>query len=412
MMRRAVTHPERTGGGGRAGVRHDVTVTTVPLRAERLVAGGDALAREASGRVVFVSGALPGELVNADIVEERRDYARAVATTVRVASPARRSPPCPFVAAGCGGCTWQHIDPAEQPELKRQLVLEALTRTGGLDDPEVVHGPPLTPWAFRTTVRMAVRHGRPGFRGARRHDVVPVDQCAVAHPLLAELLDGARYPGAEEVTLRVGAATGERTALVEPTSAEAGVSLPADVAVGRRARLREVVDGVVLRVSARSFFQSRADGAAALVDTVRQAAGPLPPAVVDAYSGVGLFAATVARDAEVTCIEASPVACRDARANLSPVRASVVEGAVERWRPRPAGLVIADPSRSGLGRAAAACLAATGAARIVLVSCDGVSLARDARLLGDAGYDHRRSTLVDLFPHTPHVEVVTQFDRR
>ena len=80
------------------------------LRAERLVAGGDALARDGDGRVVFVTGALPGELVRATIVAEWRDYARAVVRDVVDPSPLRVTPPCPFHAAGCGGCAWQHID--------------------------------------------------------------------------------------------------------------------------------------------------------------------------------------------------------------------------------------------------------------------------------------------------------------
>ena len=98
--------------------------------------------------------------------------------------------------------------------------------------------------------------------------------------------------------------------------------------------------------------------------------------------------------------------------NLAGRRARIVCSQVEQWKPRRADLVIADPSRSGLGRAAVAVLAATQAARMVLVSCDPVSLARDAGLLRELGYDHSRSTVYDLFPQTHHVEVVTTFDRR
>jgi len=374
-------------------------MAVVQLRAERLVAGGVALAREPSGRIIFLEGALPGETVRARVTAEWRDYARGVADEVVTPSPLRTTPPCRFVAAGCGGCSWQHIDPAGQVELKRAILVEALARTGGLVDADVRAGATLDGLAFR---------------GAHSHDLVRVDECLVAHPRLAELLATSRFPGASEVTLRCSASTGERVALVGPPAAERAAVLPADVMVGRRAVFYEDIAGVRLRVSAPSFFQSRADGAAALVALVDAAAtdgAAASATVVDAYAGVGLFAATMARDAEVVCIEQSRSACKDATHNLAGRAATIVQGRVERWRPRPADLVVADPSRQGLGRRAVEVLSATGAARLILVSCDAVALARDARLLVSTGFSHRSSTVVDLFPHTAHVEVVSQFDR-
>jgi 23S rRNA (uracil1939-C5)-methyltransferase len=389
-------------------------MAVVEFQAERLVAGGDALAREASGRVVFLQGALPGEIVRARVTAEWRDYARAVVEEVVEPSPARTAPPCPFLAAGCGGCSWQHIEPAAQADLKRSVVVEALARTGGLSGADVRLGPTMAPWGFRTTLRMAVDGDGLAFHAAHAHDLVAVDACLVAHPRLADLLAEARFPGAQEVTLRCSATTGERLVLVDPPTAERAAVLPPDVAIGRRAIIHEEIAGVRLRVSASSFFQTRADGAAALVELVTAGAidQAAPPAtVVDAYAGVGLFAATVATTAAVTCIEQSMSSCADATHNLSARAATIVRGRVERWRPHPADLVIADPSRKGLGRRAVEVLSATGAPRLVLVSCDAVALARDARLLVSAGFVHRCSTVVDLFPHTPHVEVVSQFDR-
>jgi 23S rRNA (uracil1939-C5)-methyltransferase len=261
---------------------------------------------------------------------------------------------------------------------------------------------------------MAVDEDRLGFRSAGSHDVVTVDPCLVAHPALADVIAHGRFPGATEVTLRCSGSTGERSALVDPAAAEAKASLPPDVALGGRAAIHEEIGGAHIRVSARSFFQTRADGAAALVALVRDAAtagGHHPDMLVDAYAGVGLFAATVVPTADVVCIERSAAACSDARHNLRDRSATIVQGDVDRWRPHPADVVIADPSRRGLGRKAVDVLAGTGTARLVLVSCDAVSLARDARLLASAGFHHRSSTVVDLFPHTPHVEVVSRFDR-
>jgi 23S rRNA (uracil1939-C5)-methyltransferase len=125
---------------------------------------------------------------------------------------------------------------------------------------------------------------------------------------------------------------------------------------------------------------------------------------------VGLFAGTVGQwAADVLAVEVAPSSVADLRVNLPGGR--VVESAVEAWEPQPADVVVADPPRTGLGRGGVDAVAATGATRLALVSCDPVALARDAALLRDHGFRHGRSTVVDLFPHTPHVEVVSRFDR-
>jgi len=385
----------------------------IELRPTAMAAGGEAVAREPSGRVVFVRGALPGEAVVARIVEERDRYARAVVERVDDASPSRVEPPCPYVAAGCGGCSWQHIAPAEQRALKRQIATDALTRAGGVAGAAVVDGPGLHTEGFRTTVRLAVTDGRAGYRRLRSHEVVPVDACLVAHPALASLIADARFPGADEVVLRCSAATGERLVRVLPEDAAAAADLPPDVLRDPDAWLTEEVAGRPLRVSARSFFQTRPDGAAALVATVAQAAGDDADrgTVVDAYAGVGLFSACLPVTGRVVAVESSASSCRDAKVNLAHRDAAIIRVDVARWRPEPAALVIADPPRTGLGAAAADRLARTDAARIVLVSCDPASMGRDVALLNSHGYRHLQTTLVDLFPHTPHLEAVTALVR-
>jgi len=385
----------------------------IELRPTTMAAGGEAVAREPSGRVVFVRGALPGEAVVARMVEERDRYARAVVERVDDASPSRVEPPCPYVAAGCGGCSWQHIAPAEQRALKRQIATDALTRAGGVAGAAVVDGPGLHTEGFRTTVRLAVTDGRAGYRRLRSHEVVPVDACLVAHPALASLIADARFPGADEVVLRCSAATGERLVRFLPEDAAAAADLPPDVLRDPDAWLTEEVAGRPLRVSARSFFQTRPDGAAALVATVAQAAGDDADrgTVVDAYAGVGLFSACLPVTGRVVAVESSVSSCRDAKVNLAHRDAAIIRVDVARWRPEPAALVIADPPRTGLGAAAADRLARTDAARIVLVSCDPASMGRDVALLNSHGYRHLQTTLVDLFPHTPHLEAVTALVR-
>jgi 23S rRNA (uracil1939-C5)-methyltransferase len=393
----------------------------VRLRIEKVVAGGDALARQPDGRIVFVPGALPGELVDVRILSAKRDLARGAVTAVIEPSAARRTPPCPRVAEGCGGCGWQHIDPAAQLDLKVAIAREALVRTGRLADAVVTAGTLLPSEAVRTSVRLAVApDGRVGFRASRSHTVVPTDSCLVTHPLVDELIRTVRVRPTRvrdddppELRLRVGLATGERSAWL--TGVVTGVieGLPPDVAVGPDAVIHEDIAGHRFRVSAPAFFQSSPQGAEALVAAVRAAAGELASKAehaVDAYAGGGLFAATVlGPGVRVTAIESSPAACADARINVP--AATVVEVPVERWTPAPADLAIADPARAGLDKGGVAALTATGAERIVLVSCDPVALARDARLLAEQGYRHAGSEVFDLFPNTPHVEVVTRFDR-
>jgi 23S rRNA (uracil1939-C5)-methyltransferase len=377
---------------------------------ERLVAGGDVLAHEPSGRVVFVAGALPGERVRVRLVRQKRDYAKAVVEEVLEPSAMRVAPPCPFVAAGCGGCTWQFVDPDHQLALKVGILADAFRRTAGLPQAFVGAGPALPPWGFRTTLRLGIRNGRAGYRRRASHDVVPVDSCAIAHPRLVELLAGARFPGAGEVTLRCSAATGERLALVEPDGTAEG--LPADVLLGPGAHVTEEVEGRRFRVSAGSFFQTRPDGAAVLARLVEEAVEDVVTGarLADLYAGVGLFAGTVGQAAaDVVAVEVAPSSVADLRVNLPAAR--VVESAVEAWAPEPAEVVVADPPRTGLGRGGVDAVAATGASRLALVSCDPVSLARDAALLQGHGFRHVRSMVVDLFPHTPHVEVVSRFDR-
>ena len=375
------------------------------LRATGIAAGGDAVARGDDGKVTFVAGALPGELVDVEITEDRKDFRRAVAVTIVEPSADRTEPPCPHLARGCGGCGWQHVDLSAQRRLKIDIVTDALRRIGKVEDPHVKHGPHLPADGFRTTIRVARGAAGTGFRHGRSHEIVDVDSCLVAHPLLVDLLQQVDLTHATEATLRCGARTGDRLVL-----GDGPVRAPDGVRVGPKSWLREVVAGETFRVGARSFFQARPDGADVLVALVHRAADDAPDGpMVDAYGGVGLFARTVGERRRTTLVEWSASSIHDAKHNVP--SAQIVKSDVARWKPSKASLVVADPPRTGLGKHAARTLAATGASHLVLVSCDPAALARDARLLAEHGYRHDGTTLVDLFPHTPHVESVTRFLR-
>ena len=408
-------------------------MTDVDLAVEAMVAGGDGLARGPDGRVVFVTGALPGERVRARLTGAWPDFDRAVAVEVIDPSPDRVSPPCAALAAGCGGCTWQHVAPEAQSRLKAGIVTDALRRIARLEDP-----PPITHVALageprRTTARLGVTaSGRAGHRaraGPRRsmapgarEAVVETDACAAAHPLLEELITTGRYPGAGEVLVRVGIASGER--LVQVDRAARRVQVPAGVAVVRRgdrrpAFVHEEVAGRRFRISAGAFFQSGPVAAEALVRAVAAAAGDALGRgghLVDLYAGVGLFGSVLGaqRAARVTALERPGTAIEDARTNLADLEAVVVASEVARWRARPgqipADVVVADPARPGLGRPGVDAVARLAPQRLVLVSCDPASLARDTALLRRVGYRLSGINLVDVFADTFHVEAVARFD--
>jgi len=389
---------------------------TIELQPDRWAAGGEAIARDEDGRIVFVRGALPGERVGVELTAEKKDWARGVAVDVLEASTDRVTPPCPSRRAGCGGCGWQHLTLDAQRRARAAIVADALRRTGGVADAVVEVGGGVDPDGYRTTVRVAATvDGRAGYHAEGSHEVVAAPECLVAHPVLRDLLPRLELDSGVEPTLRVSVATGELAARWDRSVGDVR-GLPAEAAIGAAAMLEEDVAGHRLRVSMGAFFQSGPQAAELLVDAIRRAAPELNPAglVVDAYAGVGMFSVCATDPASrVIAIETSRAAVADAEHNLADRDALVVRGEVGGWRrdvgERNVDVVIADPARSGLGKPGTNALARTGTPVLVLVSCDPASLARDARLLATAGYRHERTEVVDTFPHTTHVETVTRF---
>lgn len=390
------------------------------LLAEKVVAGGEALARGADGRVVLIEGAIPGERVRVELHNVKKTFARGRILEVLEPSPDRVTPPCPHVAAGCGGCDWQHIAPDAQRNLRRDIVVDALTRLGKVEDAAalVTAAVALPNEDFRTSVRVLMVKGRPAFRRAYSHDPVLVDSCLVAHPLIESLIADAKFDAVKEAEIRCGARTGERLVIAFPTTRY--LELPDDVVTigaddleaGRTAMFAEQAAGRRWRISATSFFQTRADGADALAQLVADAVPDTAETVVDLYSGVGLFAGTIARPGRtVIAVEGNPAAVRDAKHNLAADNVKVERADIGRWDPVPADVVIADPSRAGLGADVISHIAGTDASRVVLVACDAAALGRDVALLGGEGFALTSATPVDLFPHTSHVEVVAVLDR-
>jgi 23S rRNA (uracil1939-C5)-methyltransferase len=382
-------------------VRPGVAPPSSPDEAIQLTLTGMAPTGEAIGRhagmVVFVPYGLPGEQVRVRLTVRKRNFARGVILAVEQPSPARVSPPCPYFGR-CGGCDWQHAAYAAQLEYKTGIVREQLARIGKLPDAEVrtcVPGP--QPYQYRNHARLAVdQHARPGYRAAGSHAVVAVDECRILEPALQlelqRVVQGgstvAPLPPGEEIELRVWAD-------------------------------HILVAGFDYLVSPGVFFQANTAIAEAIVaEVIAAAAWRGCERVLDLYCGAGLFTVPLGRKAAaVVGVEANPAAAADARANLA---AAGIDGEIlaqdvatalttlaltAKW-----DVVVLDPPRGGVDAEAVSRLTGLAAPKIVYVSCEPATLARDARLICDAGYTLAHVQPFDMFPQTRHVESVAVFE--
>jgi len=400
--------------------RHRATVAVVAegieLDVERFAAGGEAICRATDGRIVFVAGAVPGDRVRAELVEEHDRWARGTLIDVISAGDDRIDAHCAVRTAGCGGCDWAEVTSAAQLTHKVAIVRDALRRTGGVDV-EVLSAGSVPAVGYRSGVRVVSdANGCAAFRRARSAATVSAHGCLVAHPFLHPLLDALRCAPGTEVALRVSVS--EQTSTAHSLGGADPQGLPDECRIGDRAVLHEVVDGVRLQVSAASFFQSGPAALALLAATIRDIAPEAAGAdhLVDAYGGIGALSLLVAGShTRITVVESSAAACADARANLDGrANSTVVKGEVARWRPRPddrVDVVIADPSRTGLGRPGVAAVVAATPEVVALVGCDPVAFARDLALLAARGYRCERVAVIDLFPDTHHVECVGRLVR-
>ncbi len=400
-------------------MQDDASLRHSGIAIERIVAGGEGLGHLADGRVVFVKGGVPGDVATIDLVDDRRDWARATLVNVEVESPQRMEPTCPARRSGCGGCDWAEIGAVHQLGLKADIVTEALRRTARIEHHPMI-GASVTRNGYRSGVRVVgTANHQAGFRRTSDDETIAAGRCEIAVPVLAEMIESITIDPGLEVTLRASVATGEVTARWDERLGNVD-GLPSSVDIGSSASLIERVAGVDFVVSAGSFFQSGPQAADLLVDAVARLAPELSSAraVVDAYGGIGLFAATVVSpESDVWVVETSRSALADARINLDerPGRTQLVRSEFGKWHPTRGDLrpevIIADPARTGLGRPGVAAVVRSRPEVLVLVSCDPVSFARDAALLEKEGFGLERCEVLDLFPGTHHVEVVSRFVR-
>jgi 23S rRNA (uracil1939-C5)-methyltransferase len=397
--------------------------SVLTLEVQKAAAGGRMLARH-EGQIVLVWGAIPGERVRARV--ERAGKGVLYAETIEVvdASPDRRDPGAEW---RCGGSVFAHIAYARQVVLKGEIIQDAFGRIGRLPlpaPPAIIESPE---HGYRMRARLHARDGRLGFYREGTHDLCDATTTGQLLPATNEWIHRAQ-------------------ALLKDVTGLAGMELAENISAGQRAHYFELLDGAdtlhFLRISdelgadrhvtdrlqvkegaaplelrrhVRAFFQ----GNRFLLEPLVQRVVSLVPEgpVIDLYAGVGLFglALAAAGAPRATLVEGDPVSGADLLHNAEPYRDRVrierrsVESFLASYTPPKGATFIVDPPRTGLSKEAAAAIIQKRPARIVYVSCDVATLARDTRALLDAGYELSELTGVDLFPNTAHVETIATF---
>ncbi len=399
----------------------------IRVQMEAMAHGGSALARH-EGKVVFVPYVLPGEEVLVEVTEEKARYARGRPVEIETPSADRVEPRCSHFGT-CGGCHWQHISYDRQVRLREEILQSQLAKIAHLPDAPVE--PTVraeNPWHYRNHVQLHLDEtGRSGFTAAERHVVVPIAECLIMHPLLWEMFSSLDidFPDLERVSLRAGISTGEQLLILETAGHEApGVEIDVPIScvlllgdgqpvtyVGN-SYVTEQLAGRSIRISATSFFQVHTDQAEQLLATVKRYVNPQGDEVVlDLYCGVGTFAIGLSDSvAEVIGIDSSEAAIGDASHNSKGItNLRFQQGSVEQLLPtieEGIDLVILDPPRQGLSKQALSALVRRTPDKVVYVSCDPATLARDVGRMTQAGYELVAVQPVDMFPQTYHVEAV------
>jgi 23S rRNA (uracil1939-C5)-methyltransferase len=397
----------RSGDEPRAGDALEVEI-------ERLVPGGAGMAH-ARGLTVFVPLAAPGDKLRVTVERVKGRVAFAALTEVLAPGRDRVEPPCPYFGR-CGGCDFQQLTYEAQLAAKVEIIRDCLRRIARLTPPDQI---PITPspavWRYRARARWQhdARARHLGYYELASHRVVDVAECPVVVPELQIALARLRATLAADAT-RIGAARE-----FEAVAGDDGVSLVPPLDEREATERVRVVAGESYRFDAACFFQINH----ALLDALVNAAteGEAGDAAVDLYCGVGLFTLPLARRfAHVTGVEANAAAAAYARRNLAEAslsNAEIKNAQVGEWLARrarnraPVDLVLLDPPRAGAEHGAVESLLALRPRRIVYVSCDPATLARDLRELTTHGYALASVEAFDVFPQTHHVETIARLTR-
>ena len=395
--------------------------------------GGDALGRLPDGRAVFVPFGLPQETVKIRPTNEKATFARGEIVEILQTSPLRIQPLCPHFGI-CGGCNYQHLAYADQLILKRKIVVDQLKRLAGLPDfpvASVVASP--NPWNYRNTLQFHVSPaGKLAFQRANSNDFVEISECHLPRENINRFWPQISFEpdsNIDRVVIREGLEDDMILGLEsrQDLPPEFSVDFPISVVYSSSPENRTVlsgdefvlmeVNGRTFKVSIGSFFQVNLPQAEAMVKQVLHLAGDLKDKVVlDGYCGVGLFSAFMAGQArQLIGIEFSQSACDDYAANLDEfANVELYIGQVEQILPGLAvqpEIVVIDPPRAGLDQRVIDAIAKIQPEKVIYVSCDPATLARDVKRFQVKGYSLQNATPFDQFPQTSHIETIALITR-
>lgn len=393
--------------------------------------GGSAVGRAKRKRTVFVPGGIVGEKVRVEIHSEKNNYAYANLVEVLQPSPERVEPKCPYFGV-CGGCHFQHMSYAAQLVTKQEVTRDQLLRIGNIKDAPVAPTlPNPEPWAYQVEMMLSpAGNGRLGFWSPKEKQVIPIEVCPITRPELVELLNDIdlELDGLRKLTLRLGDDEAMLAAIevddVEPPELETDFPVSVAIVLPDKTSAALVGDNfIVQRVQGRDFrispgcyFAPNAAGMDLVVQTVlRYAALSGQETVFDLYSGVGVLTAFLAEQAqEVVGIEVNPDAVADTAVNLADSEnVSVYEGAVEDVLPQldiqPAVLVL-NPTNQGISREATKLILEKRPSKIIYVSSDVATFARDGRKITHAGYELKEIQPIDMRPQTFHIDLVAVWE--
>jgi 23S rRNA (uracil1939-C5)-methyltransferase len=419
--------------------------TEIQANIESMAFKGHGVAR-VNGKVFFIPYSVIGDKAWIKMVEKKKNYSIGKLIQLIEPSPWRANPPCPFFGQ-CGGCQWQHINDSVQINSKEEILKEILKRLGGLKEiPPITVTPSLQTYGYRARIQLKVKGERMGYFQERSHRVVDIDHCPIAHPLVNQIISSLRKAPSsffrmEEIEINVSPEQGKGVLILHPLSLHSGMKhfikeflqthpiLKGIAVMGKKgltlfgepyltftisSNQRGEKSVLRLRTSPESFFQVNLEQNQALIRTVLEFSDVNEgERIFDLYAGVGNFTLPLAiASKEVWGVEESRAAVEDARSNAERngiKNCNFMHGGVEdilkHWDGGRPDLIILDPPRTGC-KTVLDQVVRLEPKKIVYVSCEPTTFARDLRLFSERGFHLQRLSLVDMFPQTYHMEVV------
>jgi 23S rRNA (uracil1939-C5)-methyltransferase len=421
------------------------------LKVERFAPTGESEVYLADGEICFIEGAIPGEIVEVEEIEEELDYKRGVIKEILNPVNTRISPRCSYFNLGCGGCQWQYINYSAQLEFKNQILKELLAKIIKGEINKVVLPPKNKEdkiWYYRNRAQLGVKFGKLGFHKRNSHYHIEIDHCFTLTPLLNEAISVIKTTLSPQILnylhhleLRVNTSQEELLLIFASFKKYYNPKLEEEVEklfslipylkgivilfgkgekrVLGRSYLIEKINSLKLRVSFSSFFQANSNFIPDLIQTTISYLQPMnKDFVLDLYCGVGIFTLAIAEKVTYALgVEVSKPTIEDANYNAKLKGADNVKfilGTAEKFLRHHSHIapsiafnkVIINPPRDGCGKDTIKGIIKLAPERIVYISCNPVTLARDLSMLIEEGYKLIQITPFDLFPHTYHLESI------